>query len=137
MMIDLVADGFMEELQALAFAPHVPVDDGGVLKLAVEGEVGRELVVELDALLDQLAGTGVTRVVIDFSQAHHIDYRAVGILVARAETLRALDGDLKLSGLSSFLKAILRSGGAHGNFDTYASVDLAVASFNKSVGPLG
>jgi anti-anti-sigma factor len=127
---ELAVDGFWEELEHLAELPAVARQAPRVLKLLLEGEVGRDVVSETDALLHSLTASGVTRVVIDFSEVSHLDYRCVPALVDRARALRALGGDLKLSGLSAYLDAIFRSAGAFDEFDAFPAIDEAIAAFD-------
>jgi anti-anti-sigma regulatory factor len=72
-------------------------------------------------------------VVIDLSGVTHFDYRGVRPLMRRADVFRELGGDVRLAGLSAYLFAIFRSAGADNAFDYFATVEDAVASFNRSI----
>ncbi len=85
----------------------------GELGLAELDEVGRELF--------RLVHSRRVRVVLDLSCVPHADYRGVRALVARAELFRRAGGDLKLSGLSPYLDAIVRAAGGHGKIERYAT----------------
>ncbi len=104
-----------------------------VMTMVLEGELDRDESRDICDMLGRLSVNGTNEVVIDFSGVTHFDYRGVKGLVQRAEELRVLGGDLKLSGLSPYLHAIFRSAGAHDAFDYFASGDDAVRSFERGV----
>src|SRR4051794_23796572 len=97
--------------------PTSPMDELGMSSpstllpttMILEGEIGRDELPDLGAMLFRIAARGVTRVIIDFSGVTHFDFRGVKPLLQRAELFREAGGDLKLSGLSSYLHAIFRS----------------------------
>jgi anti-sigma B factor antagonist len=91
-----------------------------VVTMFLDGEIAERELVELNEMLFRLANKGTRNVVIDFAEVSHLDYRGVKPLLARAELFRNAGGDIKLSGLSAYLAAILRSVGAHESFDVFA-----------------
>ncbi|MFT3706630.1 MAG: STAS domain-containing protein [Archangium sp.] len=104
-----------------------------VMTMVLDGELDRTDVEEIVAMIGRLGEDGVNELVIDFADVTHFDYRGVKPLVRRAEVLRELGGDLKLSGLSPYLHAIFRSAGAHDAFDYFVASDEAVRSFERGV----
>lgn len=103
------------------------------MTMVLEGELDRTNVQDITDMLARLMADGVVEVVIDFADVSHFDYRGVKPLVRRAEALRELGGDLKLSGLSPYLHAIFRSAGAHDGFDYFSQSADAVRSFERGV----
>jgi anti-anti-sigma factor len=101
--------------------------------MVLEGEIGKDEVPDLGAMLFRIAARGVTRVVIDFAGVTHFDFRGVKPLLQRAELFREAGGDLKLSGLSPYLHAIFRSAGGAGAFDFFSTRRDAEAAFDRSV----
>lgn len=104
-----------------------------IMTMVLEGELDRTEATDIVEMLGRLSMDGVTEVVIDFSDVTHFDYRGVKPLVRRAEVLRELGGDIKLSGLSPYLHAIFRSAGAHDAFDYFVAADEARKSFERGV----
>ncbi len=104
-----------------------------VMRVVLSGEIGHEAFADVPAMLERLLRTGVLQVVIDCSEVSHFDYRGVRPLLRRAEAFREQGGDVRLAGLSPYLFAIFRSAGADDAFDYFASVDDAVASFNRGI----
>lgn len=104
-----------------------------IMTMVLEGQLDRAEATDIVEMLGRLTEDGITEVVMDFSDVTHFDYRGVKPLVRRAETLRELGGDLKLSGLSPYLHAIFRSAGAHDAFDYFAQAEQARQSFERGV----
>lgn len=100
-----------------------------VVTITLEGELGEREVSDVLELIFRLTHRGVRHVVLDFAQVEHLDYRTVRSLLARAERFRAAGGDIKLCGLSPYLDAIFRAGGAHEAFDVFALAPQARAAF--------
>lgn len=104
-----------------------------IVTLALEGEVGERELAEIHASLFRISHRGTRNVVIDFTEVGHIDYRCVRPLLAKAEQLRAAGGDIKLSGLSPYLKAIFRSVGAHEAFELFTHPHEARNAFERDL----
>jgi anti-sigma B factor antagonist len=102
---------------------------GRVMTMCLDGEIGHDETADVLAMLTRLQGQGVVQVVLDLHDVSHFDFRGVRPLVAHAEALRALGGDLKLAGLSPYLFAIFRSAGANSAFDYYQQHTDAAAAF--------
>ncbi len=103
------------------------------MTLALEGEIGADELTDISAQLFRFARKGTVNVVIDFTDVTHLDYRLVRPLVERADFLRARGGDLKLSGLSPYLAAVLRTSGGADAFDTFATAADATGAFESGV----
>lgn len=101
----------------------------GVVTLFLEGELGPEELSGVASQLERLYRQGRPEVVLDLSDVSHLDYRAVRPLVKRIDSLRKLGAEVKLSGVSPYLMAILRASGAHGVFQVYADAAMAERSF--------
>jgi anti-anti-sigma factor len=128
---DIVAQAVMQG----DAAPLRASGSGGpkVMRMVLEGEISRDELTDIGEMLFRMTSNGVLNVVIDLSGVTHFDYRGVRPLMRRADVFRELGGDVKLAGLSPYLFAIFRSAGADDAFDYFASVEDAVASFNRSI----
>ena len=109
--------------------PEVAVPHSRTLYL--EGEIGQTEWSDVSAQLFRYANRRVRHVVMDFTDVSHLDYRVVRPLMARADSFRAVGGDVKLSGLSPYLFAIFKSAGAHEAFDIFSTAAEASASFRR------
>lgn len=125
----------MNELvnQGVSSAPPCATATSRIMTMVLEGEIDREDAQGVIDMLARLTVGGVLEVVIDFADVTHFDYRGVKPLVHRAELLRELGGDVKLSGLSPYLHAIFRSAGAHDAFDYFSRAEDARRSFERGV----
>ncbi len=97
----------------------------------LDGELGLAELDEVGQELFRLMHERRTRVVLDLSGVPHVDYRGMGALVSRAELFRRAGGDLKLSGLSPYLDAIVRVAGGHGKLERYATAQDARDAFER------
>lgn len=97
--------------------------------LLLEGELGPDELAQLCAELGQKLVRGTRNVVLDFGEVPHLHYRGVKGLLERAEAFRRAGGDVKLSGLSPYLGAILRAAGAADAFESYRHPADARAAF--------
>jgi len=106
-------------------------EEGRVTVVYLDGELGLPELAEVSEELLRLASAGRARVVLDLSGVPHLDYRGVRALAARAQLLRRQGGDLKLSGLSPYLEAIVRAAGAHSMVERFASAGEAQRAFGR------
>ncbi|MDP2272939.1 MAG: STAS domain-containing protein [Archangium sp.] len=125
----------MSELanQAVTKQLNRATETSRIMTMVLEGELDRADVQDITDMLARKTLEGVVEIVIDFEDVTHFDYRGVKPLVRRAETLRELGGDIKLSGMSPYLHAIFRSAGAHDSFDYFSQSEEAVRSFDRGV----
>jgi anti-sigma B factor antagonist len=100
--------------------------------LGLRGELDQAALAELGDRLIRLLDQSCVWVLLDFGAVEHLDYRGVPALVAQAEAFRRAGGDLKVCGLSPYLHAVLRAGGASGDFEVFSNAAEARASM---VGP--
>jgi anti-sigma B factor antagonist len=111
------------------------VSSGRVETLMLEGELLERDLVQVCEDLGARMQRGLRNAVLDFSDVSHLDYRGVKPLLARAEAFRKAGGDIKLSGLSPYLAAILRAAGAHDCFELYPHMNDARAAFALARAP--
>lgn len=61
------------------------------------------------------------RIVLDFSDVEHISYRDASRLADEFELVRSYAGDMKVSGLSPYVRNILLLAGLHGHLESTPS----------------
>lgn len=106
-----------------------PLDERRTRVIRLEGELGCTELKDVGAELFRQVARGRIRIVLDLSAVPHLDYRGLRPLMMRAELLQRNGGDVKLCGVSPYLDAILRAGGAHDAFERHATVAEALAAF--------
>ena len=99
--------------------------------LGLRGELDQVALAELGDRLIRLLDQSCVWVLLDFTAVEHLDYRGVSALAARADAFRRAGGDLKVCGLSPYLQAVLRAGGAHGAFEVFRDASDARAAMTS------
>ncbi len=111
--------------EALSSEQSLERAGANAMTVVLEGEIGRDELPDVGAMLVRLAEKGHVDLILDLTHVTHLDYRGVRPLMRKAEELRALGGDLVLAGLTPYVHAIFRSAGAHDAFDFYATAEEA------------
>jgi anti-sigma B factor antagonist len=74
-----------------------PIDaDGGVVAVAVSGEIDLFTAPELKAAIADVVDGGSTRIVVDLTQTTFLDSTALGVLIGAVKRLRSTDGALSI-----------------------------------------
>jgi anti-sigma B factor antagonist len=102
-----------------------------VLTLTLDGEWQSDAMRDLGRVLERLIHSGWRGLVLDLRNVDHLEYRGVGRLVSVAGVARRAGGDLKLVGLSDYLRLILKAAGAHELFENYPDQKAARAAFER------
>ncbi|MFN8586420.1 MAG: STAS domain-containing protein [Candidatus Eisenbacteria bacterium] len=89
--------------------------------LAVRGWIDLSAERRLEQALDDLAGRGVTQLLVDCSQLRHIDYRMVPRLVAALQRFESRAGAYALCGLSRYLRDLFRLAGCDAHLRAWPS----------------
>lgn len=105
-----------------------PIQDISVIDLA--GDIDFREMIRIKNVIGGLIEKDQTKVVLNLKSVDHINYLSIGVLLERLKLLRNLNGDLKLSGMSPFLRDIFRVVGMDRFFEEYTSLEDAVESFD-------
>ena len=108
--------------------PRKPIQDISVID--VTGDIDFREMIRIKNLIGGLIEKDQTKVVLNLKAVDHINYLSIGVLVERLRLLRNLNGDLKLSGMSPFLRDIFRVVGMDRFFEEYTSLEDAIESFD-------
>ncbi|HZD41932.1 MAG TPA: STAS domain-containing protein [Terriglobales bacterium] len=108
--------------------PRRPIQDISVID--VSGDIDFREMIRIKNMIGGLIEKDRTKVVLNLRAVDHINYLSIGVLVERLKLLRNLNGDLKLSGMSPFLRDIFRVVGMDGFFEEYSSLEDAIESFD-------
>ncbi len=101
-----------------------------VIVIGVHGELDPYNVSEIDSLLTTVLQNNSGKVVLDFSDLHHLHFKLVPHLVDRVVELQCAGGDLKVAAGNPYINNILKAMGFEETF--YPTVADAVLSFNPS-----
>ncbi|MHA2313498.1 MAG: STAS domain-containing protein [Candidatus Thorarchaeota archaeon] len=109
---------------------HVIHEENGVVVLELAGKIMGTF--EDTSLIDEvceLVEKGKMSIVLDFSKVDWMNSRGLGICITVLTTLRNRDGDLKLACPSDKVESFLDRCKMFAVFETYKTVEEAVASF--------
>ena len=105
-----------------------PIQDIAVID--VNGDIDLRQMVWIKDMIGGLIEKERIKVVLNLKAVDHINYLSIGVLLDRLKLLREMNGDLKLSGMSPYLKDIFKVVGMDRAFEFYASLDEAIESFD-------
>ena len=104
----------------------------GVSVVDLEGMLDAYHVLDVRGALDGLMEQDQCRVVMCFENVVGINYAGLGGLVERLKKIREHDGDIKLVGLNHDVRRVFHRLRANRVFDSYATEDEAVRSFQAT-----
>lgn len=107
--------------------PMEHIDDITILQLF--GEVNLPEMNLLAGVLSKLMTTSQNKIVLNFEEVEHINYKALQTLLEGTLKLRSLQGDLKCASLNQYTHNIFRFTGTDQVMEAYESVSEAVLSF--------
>lgn len=84
---------------------------------------------ELVRVIEELARTGQTRVLVSLAQVDYMDSSGMGALVGGAARVRSKGGELKLGGVPQEIMYVLQASNLDKAFDIYPGEEEALASF--------
>lgn len=97
----------------------------------ISGDIDFREMIRIKDVIASLIEKDQTRVVLNLKAVDHINYLSIGLLVERLRLLRNLNGDLKLAGMSPFVRDIFKVVGMDQFFEEYISLEEAIESFDE------
>src|SRR5437870_13898463 len=86
--------------------PRKPIQDISVIDVA--GDIDFREMIRIKDTIGSLIEKERIKVVLNLRSVDHINYLSIGVLLERLKLLRNLNGDLKLAGMSPFLRDIFK-----------------------------
>lgn len=108
-------------------------DRGPVTVVRLTGDLTHRELSRLEQTLRELMRQNRFRIVMNLRHVRHLDYSGLPPLFHRAERLRACNGDLRLVGLSPYLKSLFSFSGLGEAFRVYNSEREARLSFGSDL----
>jgi len=100
-----------------------------VYQLNLEGEIDAAQMAEIDRVIGQLIKGEMYGLILNFESVEHIHFTILPALVEEKKRLQSFGGDLRLSGMSDYLKNIFRTTGVLEQFQVFNTAHLAAKSF--------
>ncbi len=97
----------------------------------VTGDIDFREMIRIKEVIGSLIEKDRTKFVLNLKAVDHINYLSIGVLVERLRVLRNLNGDLKLAGMSPYVRNIFRVVGMDQFFEDYNSLEDAIQSFDE------
>jgi len=110
-------------------------DKNKVYQMNLEGEIDAAKMEEINRVIGQLIKGEIFGLILNFESAEHINFTILPQLVEEKKRLQSFGGDVRLAGMSDYIKNIFRTTGVLEEFKVFDSVHQAVKSFgvNKAV----
>ena len=100
-----------------------------VYQLNLEGEVDAAKTAEVSRVVGQLIMGEVYGLILNFEAVEHVHFAVLPSLVDERKRLQSFGGDLRLAGLSDYLKNIFKTTGVLDEFAVFETAQQAAKSF--------
>ena len=99
--------------------------------LNLRGELNLEDILKIKHLISEYMKGGLFNIILNMERVSHIHLSGLVVLVERAERLQQYKGDLKIVGMSNYMKHIVELTGVSKRLNCYPSQELAEKAFQK------
>ncbi|HEY6011166.1 MAG TPA: STAS domain-containing protein [Nitrospirota bacterium] len=103
-----------------------------VYQMNLEGEIDAVKMAEINRVIGQLVKGEMYGLILNFESVEHIHFTILPALVEERKRLHSFGGDIRLAGMSEYLKNIFRTTGVLEEFQVYDTAQLAARSFGVS-----
>ena len=100
-----------------------------VYQMNLEGEVDSSKIDEISRVVTQLIKGEMYGLILNFEAVEHIHFRSLQTLVDERKRLASFGGDLRLAGMSDYIKNIFRTTGELEEFQIFDKAQQAAKSF--------
>jgi anti-anti-sigma factor len=98
-------------------------------QMNLAGEVDAAQLGEIDRVIGQLIKGEVYGLIINFEAVEHVHFTILTALVDEKRRLQSFGGDIRLAGLSDYLKNIFKTTGVLDAFQVFTTAQQAAKSF--------
>jgi len=95
----------------------------------LEGEIDAAKMVEIDRVIGQLIKGEMYGLIMNFESVEHIHFTILPALVEEKKRLQSFGGDLRLAGMSDYIKNIFQTTGVLEQFQFFNTAHMAAKSF--------
>ena len=103
-----------------------------VYQMNLEGEIDPAKMAEIGRVIGQLIKGEMYGLILNFDSAEHIHFTILPMLVEEKRRLQSFGGDIRLAGMSDYLKNIFRTTGVLDEFQVFDTTQQAAKSFGVS-----
>ena len=103
-----------------------------VYQMNLEGEMDAAAMAEIDRVIGQLVKGEMYGLVLNFASVEHVHFTILPALAEEKKRLQSFGGDIRLAGMSEYIKNIFRTTGMLEDFQVFDTASQAVKSFGAS-----
>jgi len=103
-----------------------------VYQMNLKGEMDAAMMAEIDRVIGQLVKGEMYGLILNFQSVEHVHFTILPALVEEKKRLQSFGGDIRLAGMSEYLKNIFRTTGVLDAFQVFESAQQAAKSFGVS-----
>jgi len=103
-----------------------------VYQMNLEGEVDAAKMAEINRVVGQLIKGEMFGLILNFETVEHVNFAILPSLVEEKKRLQSFGGDLRLAGLSDYLKNIFKTTNVLEQFQVFDTSQQAAKSFGVS-----
>ena len=95
----------------------------------LEGEIDAAKMAEINRVIGQLIKGEMYGLILNFESVEHINFTILSMLVEEKRRMQSFGGDIRLAGMSDYIKNIFRTTGVLEEFQVFDTVQQAAKSF--------
>jgi anti-anti-sigma factor len=100
-----------------------------VYQMNLEGEVDAAKMAEISRVIGQLIKGEMYGLILNFESAEHIHFTILPAFMEEKKRIQSFGGDIRLAGMSEYIKNIFRTTGILENFQVFDTAQQAAKSF--------
>jgi anti-anti-sigma factor len=97
----------------------------------LEGEIDSAKIAEINRVIGQLIKGDIYGMILNFESVEHVNFTVLPLLVEGQKRMQSFGGDIRLAGMSDYIKNIFRTTGVLETFQVFDSAQLAAKSFGS------
>jgi len=100
-----------------------------VYQMNLEGEIDATKLAEISRVIGQLIKGDIYGLILNFESVEHVNFTILSVLVEERRRIQSFGGDIRLSGMSDYIKNIFRTTGMLEEFQVFDTAQQAAKSF--------
>jgi anti-anti-sigma factor len=102
-----------------------------VYQMNLEGEIDAAKIAEINRVIGQLIKGEMYGLILNFESVEHVNFTVLSALVDERKRMQSFGGDIRLAGMSDYIKNIFRTTGVLEKFQVFDTAQLAAKSFGS------
>ena len=102
-----------------------------VYQMNLDGEIDAAKMAEIHRVIGQLIKGDMFGLVLNFESVEHVNFTVLSALVDERKRMQSFGGDIRLAGMSDYIKNIFRTTGVLEQFQVFGTAQLAAKGFGS------